>query len=277
MCNPRAFPLSANATYTPHTATFQMAQENAGRLNLPNLVFVQPSTYGYNNSCLLDALSRTGPQKGRGVVVFNPDTTNIQTLREWHDRGVRGVRVNLKSVNQKMSAGELEKLLCKYSEAIKPLKTWALQLYIDMPLVEQLEWLLPDLGVKVVFDHYGSPLALKKNLSDIPGLAALLRLLENPQMYVKVSAPYRFSQDLEFKDMEMLTKRLYKACNGNAVVFSSDWPHTRLESVDVQPFVQRCLEWTEGDIGLQENIFRNNAEQLWDVQAERVNLVADQA
>jgi predicted TIM-barrel fold metal-dependent hydrolase len=51
---------------------------------------------------------------------------------------------------------------------------------------------------------------------------------------------------------------------GERVVFASDWPHTRFEGLDVRPFVDRCLEWTE-EVGMTEKVFCSNAQQLWEV------------
>jgi predicted TIM-barrel fold metal-dependent hydrolase len=51
---------------------------------------------------------------------------------------------------------------------------------------------------------------------------------------------------------------------GDRVVFASDWPHTRFDGLDVKPFVERCLQWTD-EAGLTENVFTVNAKKLWDV------------
>ncbi|MCJ1415473.1 hypothetical protein MMC32_001805 [Xylographa parallela] len=264
--DPRLFPIASSATYTPHTATLDQALENASRLSLPNLVFVQPSTYGTDNSCLLDALKRVTPARGRGVVVFDPSTTSLAQLRAWHAVGVRGVRVNLKSVGTSMESTALLELLRRYMNAIRPLGTWSLQLFVDLSIVDQLELLANELnGVKLVIDHLGSPTEVKDQLVEMPGWEALQRMMRNEHVFVKVSAPYRISKDPQYHDLEGLTKALLDVRRGDGVVFASDWPHTRFEGVDVQPWVQRCLEWCQNDVELQSKLFRNNARALWDV------------
>ncbi|MCJ1304704.1 hypothetical protein MMC08_007517, partial [Hypocenomyce scalaris] len=188
--DPTNFPISASATYAPHAAPLTQALRNASRLNLPNLVFVQPSTYGTNNACLLAALDRIGPDHGRGVVAFDPTKTNITTLRQWHARGVRGVRINLKSAKQEMAPSALTQLLRSYADAIRPLRTWALELFVDMAVAGQLEGMVPELGgVKLVLAHLGSPEELKMPLSDMRGWDALLRMMRDGGVYVKVSGP----------------------------------------------------------------------------------------
>ena len=262
----KRFPLLENASYKPHDATLHSAIANADRLKLPNLVFVQPSVYGTDNSCLLEALKAVGPRHGRGIVVFDPRETSLDTLQGWHTLGVRGVRLNLKSVGKKMSQDELAQTLREHADAVRPMKTWVLQLYVDLAVSADLEPLLPELGIKVVLDHYGSPPAIDVDPSQLPGWHSLIRMMQSSRTYVKISAPYRLSQDPSYKDLECLTKELLNVNGGRSVVFASDWPHTRFEGVCVESFAENCLEWCDRDETLVNNLFRDNARELWDVK-----------
>ena len=263
--DPLRFPISKNATYEPHTATLSSALANGRRLNIPNLVFVQPSTYETDNACLLHALQTVGLSRGRGVVVIDPEKINRDTLDKWHALGVRGVRLNLKSVNKKLPREEFARVLRAYADVVRPMKTWALQLYVDLATMDDIEPLLPELDIKVVFDHYGHPSSLTPPLSEIPGWDALLRMMQSQLVYVKISAPYRLSKDPEYKDLEVMSRELFQVREGKGVVFASDWPHTRFEEVDIRSFVKNCLEWCDGDEKLRNNLFRDNARELWDI------------
>ena len=263
--DPLNFPVSKYATYKPHSATLSSALANARHTNLPNLVFVQPSTYGTDNACLLQALETVGLSHGRGVVVIDPENINLDNLHKWHTLGVRGVRLNLKSVNKTLPREELARVLRAYAGVVRPMKTWALQLYVDLAIMDDIERLLPELAVKVVFDHYGHPSSLTPPLSEIPGWNALLRMMQSQLVYVKISAPYRLSKDPEYKDLEVMSKELFQVREGRGVVFASDWPHTRFEGVDIRPFVNNCLEWCGVDEKLRNNLFRDNARELWDI------------
>jgi len=270
VCEPSLFPLSASAKYQPHAATLTEAHTIIGtKLGLRKLVFVQPSTYGNDNVCLLDALAKVGPSMGRGVVVFDPASTSLEQLKKWHQIGVRGVRVNLKSVSRVMEPEEFQATLLAYANAIRPMKTWVLQLYVDLAMMKQVEPLMERLDVKVVIDHFGSPekgrLMPAGKLSEMQGWDSLLAFMKHPTAFVKISGPYRFSNDPEFKDIEPLAKELFAIRGGKGCVFASDWPHTRFESVDISPWVDRCVEWCESDAQLLESLFRYNAEELWDV------------
>ncbi|MCJ1396215.1 hypothetical protein MMC18_009104 [Xylographa bjoerkii] len=264
--DPTKYPISSSATYKPHAATLEQALENASCLSLPNLVFVQPSTYGTDNSCLLDALEHVTPAHGRGVVVFDPSTTTLKQLWEWHSIGVRGVRVNMKSVGTNMEPRALLELFRRYMDAIRPLETWVLQLFIDLSIADHLEPIIDELdSVKLVIDHLGSPTEITDHLADMPGWESLQRMMRNEHVFVKVSAPYRISRDPQYHDLEGLTKALLDVRGGDGVVFASDWPHTKFEGVSVQPWVERCLEWCQNDKELQSKLFRDNARVLWDV------------
>jgi predicted TIM-barrel fold metal-dependent hydrolase len=266
VADPIKFPLSASATYKPHAALLEDALQNATRLHLPNLVFVQPSPYGTDNSCLLDALQHLGPARARGVVAFDPATTSLETLRKWHNDGVRGVRVNLKSVQREVEPAELRKELQGYLDAIRPLKTWVLELFVDMAVVPQLEPLLGQLGeTKLALAHLGAPTNVLPTLGDMPGWKELMRMMQHPNFFVKISAPYRVSKNDTWEDLEPLTKELLKARGGDGVVFASDWPHTRFEGIEVKPWVEQCLEWCGDDAVLAKKLFRDNAKVLWDV------------
>lgn len=270
VCEPDLFPLSKSAKYQPHAATLADAQHNIGDLlGCKKMVFVQPSTYGNDNACLLDALTKVGPANGRGVVVFDPAETTLDQLRKWHEMGVRGVRVNLKSVKKVMTAAEFEQTLMAYADLIRPLETWALQLYVDLAMMQQVEPLMEKLGIKVVIDHFGSPPEGKiqpaGKLSAMDGWDSLMAFMKNDRAYVKVSGAYRFSSDPEFRDLEPLVRELCHVRGGKGLVFASDWPHTRFETIDVSPWIDRCIEWTGTDFEFRESLFRRNAEELWDV------------
>lgn len=88
--DPIRYPFAASIK-PPKEATMRQTLENADRLGLPNMVFFQLSTYGNDNTWVLESLKHTGPARGRGVVAFDPERVDLQTLKEWHDLGVRGV------------------------------------------------------------------------------------------------------------------------------------------------------------------------------------------
>lgn len=279
------YPLCPTAVYKPSKHTVAQAVAFETSAGASNIVLVQPSIYGNDNSCLLDALRIFGPTRARGVVAFDTRDTPPATLREWHKLGVRGVRLNLQSTGQTMSQEAMEAVLVRYADAIRPLG-WAIQLYIPLAMVKVLEDMVPALGVRICIDHMGSP-SLSSSCSSssstrpkttmmmttttnsshldpysLDGFAALVRLLQGGSAYVKMSAPYRLSKNHDYiGEVEPIARELLRAAPSR-VVFATDWPHTRFEGLDITPWIQHVMEWC-GDQRMRDRVFRANAEELW--------------
>jgi predicted TIM-barrel fold metal-dependent hydrolase len=265
------YPLAVGAAYIPSLHSLQHAMKFETSIGLSNIVLVQPSIYGNDNSCLLNALKAIGPDHGRGVVGIDPDTIELAILQEWHNLGVRGVRLNLKSNNTKFTEDGLRETLQSYANAIKPLN-WVLELFIGMEDIPVLERVAGNLGVQICIAHFGAPKlpSLAKRTHpldpyDLVGFQSLVNMLRGGNTWLKFSGAYRFDEDAEMRGIEALATELLKVA-GHKMVFASDWPHTRFDGLDVKPFVERCLQWTDR-AGLTEEVFTLNARKLWDVMA----------
>ncbi|KAL3467528.1 hypothetical protein BJX64DRAFT_247936 [Aspergillus heterothallicus] len=267
------YPIVADAAYkpTPHTIHDAITFETS--VGIENVVLVQPSIYGYDNSCLLDALRIIGPSRGRGVVVIDAANTNIKTLEEWHSLGVRGVRVNFKSSEKVPSRNELMRVLVEQARIIRPLG-WMIQIHASMGVIPLLEEIIPQLGVKVCIDHFGGP-ELRRVMWEqgdsfkpytLKGFSSLISLLKAGRTYVKISAPYRLSKDEEYRDLEVMVKELLRQAP-NRVLYATDWPHTRFSGVDIGPFTELCLRACSSQ-AVAERVFRLNAEELMDPSIE---------
>lgn len=266
--DPRTFPLSKDATYEPQPHTLADANAFLNPLGITKMVIVQPSIYGYDNSCTLDGLRQLGPNNGRAVIQFDPDVTTKGQLCIWHSQGVRGVRLNFKSVGAKITADSLASLIHKYAEAIEG-QGWVLELYIaleDVPLLEPVVLKLG--GIKVCIDHFGHPspqsLAAAKTAQDLPGFSSLINLLKKGQTWVKISASYRlFSDNPRHPVSESLCREIVKH-RPDRCVFATDWPHTRFESIDSTPFIEAILDWIEAEQVPLRKVLVENAEVLFD-------------
>ena len=68
------FALAPTATFKPpHAPAFEYRKVQAA-LGLQRMVVVQPTSYGFDNSCTLEAMATLGTA-ARGIVVIRPDTT----------------------------------------------------------------------------------------------------------------------------------------------------------------------------------------------------------
>ena len=90
--DPTRFPLWSGRGYTPAAASLEDYLAMLDRHGIDRGVLVQPSVYGSDKACLLDALDRAGGRL-RGVAVPPPDAT-ARELGVLHGHGVRAVRCN---------------------------------------------------------------------------------------------------------------------------------------------------------------------------------------
>jgi predicted TIM-barrel fold metal-dependent hydrolase len=131
---------------------------------------VQPSVYGTENSCTLDALRRLGP-RARGVAVIDSSTPD-EELEKMKGAGVRGVRVNLQT-------GGGVPALIEEAAARAAALGWHVQTFARIALLRRLK----PLPVPLVVDHFGLP----ESIEDVRYLALLLR---QGNSYVKLSGPH---------------------------------------------------------------------------------------
>ncbi|KAG9258172.1 amidohydrolase [Emericellopsis atlantica] len=261
------YPLAPDAAYRPNTFTVHDAQRFEAGVGIRNIVLVQPSIYGHDNSCMLDALQALGSHRARAVVAFDPETTSHEQLLAWHEMGVRGVRLNICSYGKQVEPGDIERLLRQYADAVRPLN-WVVQVYIPMALISQLEPIVPTLNVRFCIDHLGQPDLDDATTCDpyqIPGFASLARLLQGGHVFVKLSAPYRLSRLDDQRDLEPVAKEVIRLGGKSRVVFATDWPHTRYEGLDIRPWIEKVIKWCGNDGVLVDRLFRGNAEDLWSV------------
>lgn len=206
----------------------------------------------------------------RAVASFDAATISEQELDEMHAVGIRGVRLNLKTKEETPSQAELADRLSAYAKRIRS-RHWVLQIYVGLEQIPLIADIVPNLGVRVVIDHMGSPSPAVPAASQ-PGYKELLELLRRGAVWVKISGTYRFS---ELPDLDSFARALIQAGPQN-VVWASDWPHTggpvaevdgRLIStyrkVDDVAFLKRCYKWCDHRDSLIQNLFVENPRRLW--------------
>src|SRR5690348_13839630 len=62
------YPYGGDLRYAPPLAPLPDYLKLAGKLGIERYVFVQPSAYARDNSCVLDAMREIGTKKCRGIV-----------------------------------------------------------------------------------------------------------------------------------------------------------------------------------------------------------------
>lgn len=133
----------ADLRYQPPYAPLDAYMALARQLGFEQFVFVQPSAYGFDNTCMLDAMRQVGTARCRGVVDLDETNAGRETLREWHRLGVRGIRVNVSPIRQP-EAGLAESMRPRIKRlgAIAQEMGWLLDFLTPGWLVREL---LPDM------------------------------------------------------------------------------------------------------------------------------------
>ena len=203
-------------------------------------VLIQPSFLGFDNSYLLHSLEKY-PHQLRGVVVLKEETS-FDVLQELDKKGVRGIRLNL--FNQFFQINSYEPLFEKIHQL-----NWHVEIYA------QGEHLIPTLNsihnksLKVVIDHFGLPQTLQDEHFQC-------MLQSHLNLYVKLSAPYRFACRLLTQAIELIIKHR----GIDKILWGSDYPFTRFEEVFSY---QQSLDFLpESILSLKENL-TNNAKTLF--------------
>ena len=213
------YPFAPLRSYTPPEASLDELVALQRALHLDRVVIVQPSVYGTDNSCTVDAL-RGLDGRGRAVAVID-ETISAAELDALHRAGVRGVRVNLATAGVRDPDVARRRLIAAAAR-VAPLN-WHVQVYTELAVVAALQHEMAALPAPLVIDHFGGARAAAG--PGQPGFAALLALVADGKTYLKLSAPYRSSsQRPDYADVAALAKALIVA-NPERMLWGSDWPH----------------------------------------------------
>ena len=262
------YPPAALRAYDPTPASLADYRKVMVPLGLRRIVLVQPSAYGTDNRCMLDALRADDAALTRGVAVIGPETTEAE-LDAMHALRVRGIRLNLVSNGIPDPAAAVAELRAAAAR-VGP-RGWHVQIFALPSLFVHLAPAIATIGVPVVVDHMGGADA---RLGDRqPGLDELAGLLEAGHCWVKVSGPNRVSrQPTGFRDALPVARRLI-AANPDQVVWGTDWPHIGPHKVGAPETViymphdntdlLRILGEAAPDAALRQKILVDNPARLY--------------
>src|SRR5258706_10293908 len=120
-------------------------------LGIDRFAIVQPSYYGTDNRCMLDALDELGP-RARGVAMVEESASDAE-LESMHVRGVRAVRLDL-FLRAAWPIADIGAYIQRSVQRMKPLG-WHLQFYTPGRVVRDLIPMLADIDCDFVIDHMG--------------------------------------------------------------------------------------------------------------------------
>lgn len=256
------FPYTPGRGYTPPDAPAENFIGLLDRLGCARGLIVQGNAHGYDNRVLLDALARY-PQRLRGVAITD---TRIkpETLRDWHALGMRGLRFHLFPQRPNYVRGVGLDVFEVFRKTMADLG-WVMQIFCDPSMLPDTAPALRGISrdMPVIVDHYGM-LPAPRGAGD-PNFQALLRLVGDGHVHVKVSAPYRLSaQYPDYADVRALHDALV-AANPERLMWGTDWPHPSIDAAvmpDDGHLLDLLMQWTP-DEGTRRKILVETPERLF--------------
>jgi predicted TIM-barrel fold metal-dependent hydrolase len=214
------YPQSPTRTYLAQAAPLGELLALAVPRGIERFVIVQPSFYGTDNTVLLESLDALGG-RGRGVAVVDHGTIAKATLATYAARGVCGLRLNLYSPMGNVDRARMATFAAMAALAVAP--GWHVEVIASIEVLAQEVEVLAHATVPVVIDHYG---LFGLHAPTSTAGRQLLALLRYPHIWIKLSAPYRVSEDpLDTKPNRPWLAAILDAAKERCV-WGSDWPHT---------------------------------------------------
>lgn len=233
------FPSAPTALMTPPDFWVDGYRAIQQRLHLERVVVVQPTTYGTDNSCQLEAMKAFG-ENARGVMVADTATSD-EELQRLDGLGVRGVRFHM------LPGGAvpwdiLEEVAVRVNNF-----GWHVQLQMNGREFPEREALLKRLPCDLVVDHVGRFMGPVS--TEDPAFKVLLAFLETGRCWVKLSAPYEssLSGPPEWADVGPEARALAKAAP-ERMLWASNWPHPGQKNPpDEAGLFDLLLEWVDDE------------------------------
>ncbi len=217
--------------------------------------------YAYDNSCMLDAISRSGGHF-KGIALVKPAITDRE-LESLAQAGVVGMRINLMFYGlRELTEPGADRLLARVKEM-----NWFLQIHCEKDNLAEAAPLLRKAGIRIMVDHYGRP-DTAAGISQ-PGFQTLLEFGRSGNAVVKLSGPFRSSkQAFPYTDVEPFIAAAINAFTLDNCVWGSDWPFVLMDRrVDYGPPLSCLDRWIPEE--------KDRRKVLWDTPSRLFGFTAD--
>ena len=223
--------------------------------SLRRFAIVQPSFYGTNNRCMLDALDKLGA-RGRGVAMVEDSISDDELLQM--DRARRASAPPRSLPARAMALKDIVAYIKRSIRKAKPLG-WHLQFYTPGRVVRDLIPYLAEIDIDFVIDHMGYMLE-----SDGLTRADFDKLIEAVAYgtgWMKLSGPYRVAKDGNYAKLRPLARAIVEAV-GHRTIWGSDWPHIPNGQMDTGSLLNLLADWVP-ETALRTRILCDNPARLY--------------
>ena len=254
------YPLLPELRSEPPAASLAMFLADAEAEGVHRMVFDQPSHYGFDNSCILDAIKTVGLNRARAIVCVDQNTVTDAELDEMHKRGARGVRVNY---GYRETHADIPKKAIEHAQKLAPRmaeRGWHLEFLVPKWSLKELIPVMAKLPCDFSVGHMGVFLA--KDGVKQEGFDDFLRLHEKGKCWAKFTGVYRLSNDPAYADIAPLA-RAFIASNPDRIIWGSDWPYlSHLNRVTYPQLLELVESWAP-DTVIRKKILVDNPAALF--------------
>lgn len=216
-----ALPMVAGRRYAPdYTASVEDYLLHLDQAGLSHGVLIQPSFLGTDNSHIEEALI-AHPDRLRAIAVVD-HTIDDRELDRLSALGFVGARLNLIGKDaDHYNAPDWQMFFRRLAA-----RNWQVEIQRHFQDLHAIIPAIAEAGVSLMIDHFGLP---QGGIDpDNNAHAAFLQLLvANPNIWIKLSAPYRAAMTIDLASRSLTL--LKESCGMNRFVWGSDWPHTQHE------------------------------------------------
>ena len=257
------YPYADGLRYKPPVAELSDYLGLAALLGMKRFVFVQPSAYGRDNSCMFDAMRQMDPSLRRAIVDVNEHIADAD-LANMNDLGVRGIRINVSPVHP-YEEGLLEHMLPRIQrlDARCAELGWHLDFLLPGWLTQKMLPTLAQLKVDHSLAHMGMFLGAQGTKQE--GFVQLLDLLQNGpgKTWIKFTGTYRMASAPSFADALPMAQAIL-AVASDRVIWGSDYPHLSFaDKVGSVALFNLLKDWSP-DASTRQKILQDNPSQLFD-------------
>lgn len=255
--------VSTDLRYKPPFAPLANYLQIAKRIGFERFVFVQPSAYGLDNSCMLDAMAEMDLGLRRGIIHFDEVKVSDAELARWHAAGARGVRINISPIRQPEAglADALKPKIVRTTDICRDLG-WHVDFLLPGWLISELMPTLRALPVEFSVAHMG--LFPAKKGATQPEFREFLSLAGDgsKRCWVKLTGIYRFSENPTFADVAPFAEALI-ATMPDQLIWGSDFPHLSFhDKVGTIQLYNKLAEWAP-DAAMRKRILADNPARLF--------------
>ena len=248
------YPYAGDLRYRPPHAPLKDYLAHAASLGIERLVFVQPSAYGRDNACMLDAMREVGAARCRGIVDIDENAADAE-LERLNAAGVRGVRVNVNPIKP-LDAGFSKTLFPRIArlDARCAELGWMLDFLTPGWLTRELLPTMRRLKSRYSVAHMGMFLAKEGVPQDFVRF-----FKESAKCWVKLTGVYRISTAPGFDDAAPVAQALIAAAP-ERVIWGSDYPHLSFaDKVDTDELFALLKSWAPDDAARRKILVDNPA------------------